>query len=104
MLFTNFEHKQSILFKRHIFYRQVFNALFDSHDLSKGDSFERAKYSKLDSDELDRVLRASDYFCLKKEIKIEFSRDRCIQIIKESLKYAYELKVKPSFDNVPQEI
>jgi len=96
LLFTAFEHKQSIPFKKHIFYRQVFDALFDSHDLSKGDSFEREKYSKLGSDEFHRVLRAFGYFCLKKENKIEFSRDELGQIIKESLEYADVSEVKSS--------
>lgn len=96
LLFTAFEHKQSIPFKKHIFYRQVFDALFESHDLSKGDSFEREKYSKLGSDEFHRVLRAFGYFCLKQENKIEFSRDELGQIIKESLEYSGETDVKSS--------
>jgi len=55
LLYTAFEYKQSIPFKKHIFYRQVFDALFESHDLSKGDSFERDKFTKLGSDEFHRV-------------------------------------------------
>lgn len=96
LLFTAFEHKQSIPFKKHIFYRQVFDALFESHDLSKGDSFEREKHSKLGSDEFHRVLRAFGYFCLKQENKIEFSRDELGQIVQESLEYVDESQVKSS--------
>jgi hypothetical protein len=96
LLFTAFEHKQSIPFKKHIFYRQVFDALFESHDLSKGDSFEREKYSKLGSDEFHRVLRTFGYFCLKQENKIEFSRDELGLIIQESLEYVGEDSIKPS--------
>lgn len=96
LLFTAFEHKQSIPFKKHIFYRQVFDALFESHDLSKGDSFEREKYSKLGSDEFHRVLRAFGFFCLKQENKIEFSRDELGQIVQDSLEYSGEGTVKSS--------
>lgn len=96
LLFTAFEHKQSIPFKKHIFYRQVFDALFESHDLSKGDSFEREKHSKLGSDEFHRVLRTFGYFCLKKDNKIEFSRDELGLIIQESLDYVGESNVKSS--------
>ncbi len=74
----------------------MFDALFESHDLSKGDSFEREKYSKLGSDEFHRVLRAFGYFCLTQENKIEFSRDELGQIIEESLIYAGETGVKSS--------
>ncbi|MCO6500084.1 MAG: NACHT domain-containing protein [Vicingus serpentipes] len=96
LLFTAFEHKQSIPFKKHIFYRQVFDALFESHDLSKGDSFEREKHSKLGSDEFHRVLRAFGYFCLKQENKIEFTRDELGLIVQESLDYVGENNVKSS--------
>ena len=48
LLFTAFEHKQTIPFKKHIFYRQVYDANFESHDLTKGDTFSRDKYSGLD--------------------------------------------------------
>ncbi|MFH6601987.1 NACHT domain-containing protein [Maribacter algicola] len=96
LLFTAFEHKQSIPFKKHIFYRQVFDALFESHDLSKGDSFEREKHSKLGSDEFHRVLRTFGYFCLKQENKIEFTRDELGIIVTESLDYVGENNVKSS--------
>lgn len=96
LLFTAFEHKQRIPFKKHIFYRQVFDALFESHDLSKGDSFEREKHCMLGSDEFHRVLRAFGFFCLKQENKIEFSRDELGQIVRESLDYVGESQVKSS--------
>ncbi len=40
-----------------MFYRQVYEALFENHDLSKGGSFIRDKKSKLNIDEFSRVLR-----------------------------------------------
>ena len=45
LLFAAFDFKQTIPLKKHIFYRQVFDAYFDSHDLSKGDSYVHEKKS-----------------------------------------------------------
>lgn len=91
LLFTAFEHKQQIPFKKHIFYRQVYDALYESHDLSKGDSFERDKHSKLGSDEFHRVLRIFGYLCLTLENKIEFTRDELGSIITKAIAYCPEL-------------
>lgn len=91
LLFTAFEHKQQIPFKKHIFYRQVYDALFESHDLSKGDSFERDKHSKLGSDEFHRVLRIFGYLCLKQENKIEFTRDELGLIVSKSIDFCPEI-------------
>jgi hypothetical protein len=91
LLFTAFEHKQRIPFKKHIFYRQVYDALFESHDLSKGDSFEREKHSKLGSDEFHRVLRIFGYLCLTNENKIEFTRDELGTIVSRAIEFCPEI-------------
>jgi len=96
LLFTAFEHKQKIPFKKHIFYRQVYDALFESHDLSKGDSFEREKYTNLGCDEFHRILRILGYLCLKSGNKIEFTRDELIDIIQNAINYCNNLDIKPS--------
>lgn len=79
LLYTAFDFKQTIPLKKHLFYRQVFDAFFEVHDLSKGDSFARKKHSKLDIDEFHRVLR---YIGFKSIKKIEFSKDELLSIIK----------------------
>lgn len=81
LLYTAFDFKQTIPLKKHLFYRQVFDAFFEVHDLSKGDSFARKKHSKLDIDEFHRVLR---YIGFKSIKKIEFSKDELLSIIKDS--------------------
>lgn len=83
LLFTAFEYKQKIPFKKHIFYRQVFDALFESHDLTKGESFYREKFSKLDSEEFHKNLRFMGYICLTKN-KIEFTKDELIELVKQA--------------------
>ena len=63
LLFTAFQHKQTIPFKKYIFYRQVYDANFESHDLTKGDSFTHDKYTNLEIDDFHRVLRHTGYSC-----------------------------------------
>lgn len=96
LLYTAFEHKQRIPFKKHIFYRQVFDALFESHDLSKGDSFEREKHSGLGVDDFHQVLRIFGFLCLKEGSKIEFTKDELLKIIQDSISYCNNLDVEPS--------
>ena len=80
LLFAAFDFKQTIPLKKHIFYRQVFDAYFDSHDLSKGDSDVHEKKSNLDLDDFDKVMRKIGYECLRKQ-KIEFEKDELLNII-----------------------
>lgn len=95
LLYSAYEHKNTIPIKKHIFYRQVYDALFESHDLTKGDSFNREKFSKLDIDEFHRVLRHIGYNCLIKG-KIEFSKDELLIIIKEAKLFSGNLNFKES--------
>lgn len=83
LLFAAFDYKQTIPLKKHIFYRQVYDAYFDSHDLSKGDGYIHEKKSKLDIDDFDRVLRYVGFKCLKCQ-KIEFDKDSLLKIIEEA--------------------
>ncbi|GAB5525091.1 MAG: hypothetical protein Roseis2KO_29630 [Roseivirga sp.] len=107
LLFTAFEYKQKIPFKKHIFYRQVYDALFESHDLSKGESFSRLKYTSLAIDEFHRVLRALGFFCFLNENTIEFTKDQLLQLVDKSISYCSDLEatasdfVKDIVTNVP---
>lgn len=47
LLFVAFDYKQTIPLKKHVFYRQVYDAHFDGHDLSKGGSFIHEKNPNL---------------------------------------------------------
>ena len=83
LLFVAFDYKQTIPLKKHIFYRQVYDAHFDSHDLSKGDGYVHEKKSKLDIDDFDKVLRFIGFECIKQQ-KIEFSKDELLLIIERA--------------------
>ena len=95
LLFAAFDYKQTIPLKKHIFYRQVYDAYFDSHDLSKGDSYIHDKCSKLDIDDFERVLRYVGFKCLKFQ-KIEFEKDALLQIIEEAKDYCSDLNFSNS--------
>lgn len=95
LLFAAFDYKQTIPLKKHIFYRQVYDAYFDSHDLSKGDSYIHDKCSKLDIDDFERVLRYVGYRCLRYQ-KIEFEKDALLQIINEAKDFCPDLDFNSS--------
>ncbi|MGB1391211.1 MAG: NACHT domain-containing protein [Flavobacteriaceae bacterium] len=95
LLFTAFEHKQAIPFKKYLFYRQVYDANFESHDLTKGDSYTHDKYSKLEIDDFHRVLRHLGYSCFKLQ-KIEFIKDDLLKLIKESREFCVGLEFNES--------
>lgn len=91
LLFAAFDYKQTIPLKKHLFYRQVYDAYFDRHDLSKGDSYIHDKRSKLDVDNFDRVLRFVGFKCVQIQ-KIEFEKDSLLQIIDEAKSFCPDLK------------
>ena len=90
LLFAAFDYKHTIPLKKHIFYRQVYDAYFDSHDLSKGDSYIHEKCSKLDIDDFERILRFMGFVCLKYQ-KIEFEKDVLLKIIGEAKEFCSDL-------------
>lgn len=95
LLFTAFEHKQVIPFKKYLFYRQVYDANFESHDLTKGESYIHDKYSKLEIDDFHKILRHIGYNCFKMQ-KIEFSKDEILKIINDAKEFYSELKFNNS--------
>ena len=66
LLYRSFEYKQNVPLKKHIFYRQVFDALFDWHDASKDGYNTREKKSGLDIDAFHRVLRVIGFVSVMK--------------------------------------
>lgn len=95
LLFRAYQYKSYIPLKNSNFYRQVYDALFESHDLSKGGGYRRKKSSNLDIDEFYRVCRLIGFICYKKGI-IEAERDEFINIINQAKKYSPEIHFKAS--------
>ncbi len=83
LLFCSYRYKTVIPQKKHLFYSQVYEALFESHDLSKEIGFVRPKHSNLDSSEFHSLLRRLGFWCLKNGGKIEFQRDEIEIVVQE---------------------
>lgn len=90
LLYKAFDFKQSIPPKKHIFYRQVYDAYYDAHDLSKGDSFSHEKRTNLSTDDFNRILRIMGYICIKKS-KVEFTKDEILELIDNSKSFCPNL-------------
>jgi len=48
LLYRSYQYKPIVPLRKDIFYRQVYDSLFEQHDLTKGGAFVREKRSKLD--------------------------------------------------------
>ena len=83
LLYKAYSYKPTIPFKKHIFYRQVYDALFESHDLTKGGAFVREKHSVLDIEDFHRVMRALGFMSVKSG-KVEYDKDEILKLIRRS--------------------
>lgn len=80
LLYAAFDFKQTIPLKKSNFYRQVFDAYFESHDLTKGGGYTHEKKCGLDIDGFDKILRRMAYECLRRQ-SIEYPKDTILEII-----------------------
>lgn len=65
LLYKAFDYRPTIPPKRGIFFRQVYDALFQDHDLSKGGGSERRKQCGLDVDDFHKFVRSLGFVTLK---------------------------------------
>lgn len=65
LLFCSYTYKPIIPRRKDLFYSQVFEALFETHDLSKETGYVRRKASGLDITEFSIILRRLAFWCLK---------------------------------------
>lgn len=79
LLYKAFEYKKKIPYKKHIFYRQVYDALFEEHDMSKGGAYVHDKKSKLDIEDFHKVIRYIAFSTLNSGIIYE--KEKLIEII-----------------------
>ena len=93
LLFKSFDHKKDIPVKKTQFYNQVFDALFETHDLSKEGYLVRDKYSNLPIDDFERVLRYVAFYTTK-ENKVEYDKNYIINIISKAKKNLSYLRFK----------
>lgn len=84
LLFKAYEHKQSLPLKKHVFYRQVYEALFENHDLSKdAGELNRSKLSRLDIHSFEIVMRALGFLSLESS-KVEYPKDELLLLIEKT--------------------
>lgn len=83
LLYRSFEYKQNVPIKKHIFYRQVFDALFDWHDATKDGYNTREKRSGLDVDQFHRMLRVIGFVSVMKG-EIEGDTDAVLSWIRKA--------------------
>ncbi|MDR4152084.1 hypothetical protein CN503_13440 [Bacillus cereus] len=93
LIYLTYKHKRDVPVKKDQFYRKVYDALFEEHDLSK-DGYKRQKYSGLSTDQLHKLLRKLGFICLK-ENRIEYNKDKLLSLIEKSIDSPYFENVKP---------
>ncbi|MDP3610148.1 MAG: NACHT domain-containing protein [Methylophilus sp.] len=95
LLYRCYEYKQSLPLKKHVFYRQVFDALYEWHDSTKDGYNTREKKSKLDFDSFHRVLRVIGFISVMNG-KVEADTDLILSWIRESKKICSDLTFSES--------
>lgn len=85
LLFTAYDYNRSIPFEKHRFYNVVFDAYFEKHDSLKPIK-NRDKYSGLNYDSFDRVLRFVGFRCLL-EIGVKFNKDTILNTIRQAKEF-----------------
>lgn len=95
LLYKAYEYKKDIPLKKCQFYRQVYDALFESHDLSKEGYLKREKYSNLHLDDFERVLRYVGFFT-SIENKVEYDKNYILNIIDKTKRHLQDLNFKSS--------
>ncbi|MGG3756044.1 NACHT domain-containing protein [Bacillus anthracis] len=93
LIYLTYKHKKDVPLKKDQFYRKVYDALFEEHDLSK-DGYRRQKYSGLSIDQLHKLLRKLGFLCLR-ENRIEYNKDKLLSLIEESIDSPYFENIKP---------
>jgi hypothetical protein len=95
LLYKSFEYKKDIPIKKSQFYSQIYDALFETHDLSKEGYLKREKHSNLHIDDFERVLRYLGYFTAI-ENKVEYDKNYIISLIDKLKKHFSDLTFKAS--------
>ncbi|KAB7776730.1 NACHT domain-containing protein [Xanthomonas sp. LMG 12459] len=82
LLFRAFEFKSVVPVKRGVFYRQVFDALYEAHDLSKETGYVREKRTGLHHDDFHRAVRALAKL-FRQSGEVEISIDKFMDMAKK---------------------
>ncbi|MGC3787526.1 NACHT domain-containing protein [Priestia aryabhattai] len=94
-LYLTFKHKRDIPSLKIDFYRKVYDALFELHDLSK-ESFKREKYSGLSSVNLQKILMKLGFLCLR-ENNNDYDKNKILKLISQA-------KNSPYFNDIQEDL
>lgn len=92
LLYKTFDYKREIPYKKIEFYEQVYAALFNDHDKTKGSAYVHPKKSNLDLHDFEKVLRRIGFLSLQKRM-IEFRRTQILEIIDKAISSMAWLRV-----------
>ncbi|UJL36323.1 NACHT domain-containing protein [Pantoea agglomerans] len=95
LLFCSYKYKPVIPRRKDLFYSQVFEALFETHDLSKETGYVRRKESGLDITDFSIILRRLAFWCLKNNGRLEFSRGELESVLTGIIEKIKGINVKP---------
>lgn len=95
LLYLTYRNKHELPLTQASFYRQVYDALYSDHDLTKEDGYKRQIFSGLSRDELDSFLQQFAFQCIVNGIN-DFELDHLLSLIKEVLNDGlFERKIEP---------
>ncbi|MDM5429469.1 NACHT domain-containing protein [Bacillus mycoides] len=95
LLYLTYRDKHELPLTQASFYRQVYDALYSDHDLTKEDGYKRQIFSGLSRDDLDSFLQQFAFQCVENRIN-DFETDHLLSLIKEILKNElFERKIEP---------
>ena len=82
LLYKAFEYKETIPYKKQIFYRQVYDALFEDHDRTKGGAYVHPKKTRLDIEDFHKVLRSLGIITLSQGIS--YCKEKLVEMISKA--------------------
>lgn len=92
LLYKTFEYKEEIPYKKIDFYEQVYEALFNDHDKTKGGAYVHEKKTKLDKYQFEQILRTFGFLALKED-KVEYYGQLIYHLLEQSIKRFSWLKI-----------
>ncbi len=94
LLYLAFGYRRDLPNGKHIFYKQVYNALFLDHDKSKGGAYVHPKKSNLNIDDFHKILRILGFITLKDGIS--YTREKFIEYLEIAKRKALGVEFKAS--------
>ncbi|MDZ7864293.1 NACHT domain-containing protein [Acidovorax sp.] len=97
LLYKAYEYKKNVPLRKHVFYRQVFEALFENHDLSKeSGELNRKKKTGLDIHLFELVMRVVGVKTFQQS-KIEYSKDQLLILLESCKGLVHPIEFNPQF-------